>query len=80
MFKDLPDGSYSVELDFLDSVIKIPISVAAGVVTVDAADILTLNESFTYTGKVKDTDGATVNIVKDTESYDCFQFSIYPGK
>lgn len=80
MFIGLPDGSYTVVLDFLDSVIKIPITVAGDVVTLTDADALKLNEDFTYRGRVIDEDGETVNLTEDDVEYDCFEFSTYYGK
>lgn len=65
MFKNLPDGNYTVQLDFLNGVQKVPIAVASNVVTGTVA----LNESYTYVGKVI---GTTLTF--DSVEYDCFQF------
>lgn len=73
MFKNLPDGNYTVQLDFLGGVIDIKIAVAANVVTIE--DPIVLNEQFTYLGKVtNDLDSLTASLIVDDVSYDCFEF------
>ncbi|MEO7049878.1 MAG: hypothetical protein ABI091_31530 [Ferruginibacter sp.] len=73
MFTGLADGTYTVQLDFLDSKVNITITVATNVVTV--ADPFILNENYTYTGKVIKADGTTAMLIEDTISYDCFEFT-----
>ncbi len=74
MFKALADGVYTVQLDFLDSVIEYTINVASNVVTLNEGVTIILNERFTYTGKVINASGAVVSLIFGGTSYDCFQF------
>lgn len=74
MFKDLSSADYTVELDFLDSVLRLPITVLDGVIDISPLTLNKLNEGYTYVGRVVDVNGATVSIVVDAIAYDCFQF------
>lgn len=74
LFADLASGNYTIELDFLNSTVQIPITVTSGVVDISPLDQNKLNESYTYIGKVVDSSGVTVSLAKDAISYDCFQF------
>lgn len=75
LFKDLADGDYTVQLEFLGARLNIPITVASNVVTIEPADLVKLNESFTYQGKVLNSEGETVPLTFETVEYDCFEFS-----
>lgn len=67
------DGEYTLELDFLDSVVKIPASLSAGDnFTFDKAG---LNERFTYAGRIKGPDGVVVSFTIDSVVYDCLEFT-----
>lgn len=70
----LPDGQYTVKLDFLNSSIEVPVIVEAAVVT---TGVVALNENYTYTGKVVDAEGAAVPITVEDDSFDCFEFKTY---
>lgn len=73
MFTGLADGNYKVQVHFLDSVIDIAITVAAGDVTLP--DPLNLNEKYTYSAKVYNSAGAEVVLYYNTVAYDCIQFN-----
>lgn len=74
LFINLPDGAYMVKLDFLNSVIEVPIVVEDGTVQ---ANTVSLNENYSYTGRVVDAEGETVNIVIGETQFECFQFDTY---
>jgi hypothetical protein len=73
MFTALTDGSYTVQLHFLGASVNIPITVAAGVVTL--TNDLNLNEKYTYTAKVINAGGFEVTLYYNTVAYDCIQFN-----
>lgn len=77
LFKDLPDGTYTVILDFLNSSIMVAIiaSTTEGVKKITLPDGFALNESYTYTGKIINAQGADVKLTFSNVEYDCFQFS-----
>ena len=72
LFSGLPDGSYTIQLDYLNSVQNIGITVASGVLTFTST--IVLNENFTYTGQVLNSSGIVVPLTFYTVPYDCFQF------
>lgn len=74
LFSGLDDGAYTVKLDFLNSTIDVPIVVEAGEVE---ASTVALNENYSYTGKVVDAEGETVNLTMGEASFDCFQFHTF---
>lgn len=73
LFAGVPDGNYTIQLDYLNSVVSIEMSISEGVVTFTYA--VQLNENFTYTGQLLNESGEVVPIVKEEVSYDCFQFT-----
>lgn len=75
LFKGLQDGTYTVELQYLDAIVSIPITVVSGNVDVTILNLTALNEIYTYTGLVRDSAGAVVKFTKASIEYDCFQFS-----
>jgi hypothetical protein len=73
MFTGLEDGNYTVQLNFLDSVIDVDIVVTGGVATL--TDPLNLNEKYTYVAKVFNAGGFEVTLYYNTVAYDCIQFN-----
>lgn len=67
------DGEYTMELDFLQDVIKTVASLSLG----DNATFpkTNLNERFTYVGRVVDGLGETVTFEINSVVYDCFEFT-----
>lgn len=67
------DGDYTLELDFLNSVVRKTATLSLG----DNATFedVPLNEQYTYTGRVMDAAGDPVTFEIDEIEYDCFQFS-----
>lgn len=67
------DGEYTLELDFLGDVIRKTATLSAGDnATFDSFD---LNEQFTYTGQVRNSDGQTISFDVDGQTYDCVEFT-----
>lgn len=67
------DGEYTLELNFLQHVLRKTVELSAGDnATFDKAD---LNEQFTYVGQVKDAAGEVVTFVIDGKTYDCIEFT-----
>lgn len=71
LFKDLPFGDYTLHLEFLNSVTEIEIKVEDNGVVIPDVE---LNESYTYSCKLFDSEGARVNLTVDEVEYDCFTF------
>jgi hypothetical protein len=71
LFKNIPNGTYIIELNFLQSVIKIQMVVVGTTFTITGPG---LNENYTYTGRVFNSAGQMVPFVVDAVQYDCFQF------
>jgi len=67
-------GLYTLELDFLGKVVRIPAVQEAG-----APDMVfpagLLNEAFTYTAQVRDPSDYVVPFTVDEVEYDCLQFT-----
>jgi hypothetical protein len=72
MFSSLPDGNYSVELEFLNGRHLIGITKVGD--DIETVGSVVLNENYTYTGRVLDANGVVVPLVVNTVSYSCFQF------
>lgn len=72
MFAGLEDGSYLIELEFLNGRHLIGITKAGN--DIEPVGVVTLNESYTYTGKIVNSAGAYVPLYISTVPYDCFQF------
>src|SRR3972149_2998453 len=67
------DGEYTLELDFLQDVIRKTATLTEGDnFTFDAAD---LTERFTYVGHIKGPDGTPIKFTIDTVEYDCIEFT-----
>lgn len=67
------DGTYTLELDFLQDVIRKTAQLTAGDnFTFDMAD---LNERFTYVGHLKGPDGTPITFTVDAVVYDCIEFT-----
>jgi hypothetical protein len=66
-------GDYTLQLDFLDSMLTETASFIATNTATFSKDLL--NEKYTYTGRVVDAAGAVVNFTVDTVEYDCFEFT-----
>jgi hypothetical protein len=67
------DGTYTLELDFLQDVIRKTAQLTEGDnMTFDAVD---LNERFTYVGHLKGPDGLPISFTIDTVQYDCIEFT-----
>ncbi len=67
------DGEYTLELDFLDSLLKIVSPLSAG--DNFTFDKRGLNEQFTYVGRIKGPDGVVVSFTIDEVVYDCLEFT-----
>lgn len=67
------DGEYTLELNFLDNIVRKTANLSSG----DNAtfDTTGLNERFTYQGQVKDSTGQTLTFVVDAITYDCIEFT-----
>lgn len=72
MFSSLADGTYSIELEFLNG--KHLIGITKTGATIETVGSVVLNENYTYTGQVLNSSGVVVPLVFETISYDCFQF------
>src|SRR6186997_1545089 len=67
------DGEYTLELDFMQTVIEKVATLTSGDnATFDKDE---LNEQFTYTGQVKNSDGETVSFEIEGVTYDCIEFT-----
>lgn len=67
------DGEYTLELDFLDSVVtKTASFTASDNATFDKEG---LNEAYTYTARLRDSAGAIVPFTVETVEYDCVEFT-----
>jgi hypothetical protein len=67
------DGEYTLELDFLQDVIRKMATLTAGDnFTFNMEDI---NERFTYVGHIKGPDGAPITFDIDGVVYDCIEFT-----
>jgi hypothetical protein len=75
LFKGLLDGNYIVQLNYLDAILNIAITIVGSVVDATNLNLSSLNESYTYTGKVINNIGEVVPLTKDNVVYDCFQFA-----
>lgn len=71
LFKGIPDGNYIIELDYLNSLVRIQMGVVGTTFTIVGPG---LNESYIYTGKLFNIDGQSVPFIVNTITYDCFQF------
>ena len=68
IFSFLGNGDYTVLLNFLDSVQVITLNATERVITITSD--YALNENYTYTGRIVDTEILVSNVV-----YDCFEFT-----
>lgn len=67
------DGEYTLELDFMQTVIEKVATLTAGDnATFDKDE---LNEQFTYTGQVKNSEGETISFEIEGKTYDCIEFT-----
>jgi hypothetical protein len=67
------DGTYTLELDFLQDVIRKTAQLSEGDnFTFDMTD---LNERFTYVGHLKGPDGVPITFTVDSVVYDCIEFT-----
>lgn len=67
------DGEYTLELDFLDDLVRKTAMLGNGdMATFDKVD---LNERFTYVGRVVGPDGNVVKFTVDEVEYDCVEFT-----
>jgi hypothetical protein len=73
LFAGVPDGSYTIQLDFLGSVQSIGITITGGVLAFTSS--IGLNENFTYTGQLLNGSGVVVPLYFYSVAYDCFQFT-----
>lgn len=67
------DGEYTLELDFLDDVIRKTAQLTTG----DNAtfDHDGLNEKFTYVGHIRKPDGEILSFEIDGKTFDCLEFT-----
>ena len=72
MFAGLADGTYSVELEFLNGRHLVGITKLGS--DIETVGSVVLNENYTYTGRVLDASGNVVPLYFETVPYDCFQF------
>lgn len=66
-------GAYTMELEFLDTILNIDNEQVVGSEMLFDKD--QLNERFTYIGRVLDIAGNPMPFEIDGEDYDCFEFS-----
>lgn len=67
------DGEYTLELDFMQTMIEKVATLTAGDnATFDKDE---LNEQFTYTGQVKNSEGETISFEIEGKTYDCIEFT-----
>lgn len=67
------DGTYTLELDFLQDVIRKTSMLTAG--DNFTFDVVELNERFTYVGHLKGPDGMPITFTINDVQYDCIEFT-----
>lgn len=67
------DGEYTLELNFLEAVLRKTALLSSG--DSPTFDKDGLNEAFTYVGRVLGPDGQPVSFTVDAVEYDCLQFT-----
>jgi hypothetical protein len=67
------DGEYTLELDFLNDVIRETVQLSAG--NNATFSKRNLNERFTYVGHVLNASGEKVTFTIDGQVYDCIEFT-----